>query len=388
MTKKGVWGMRTQKLMNEAALQAVLADHRLDALLAVYPKNVFYYSGSPIARSQLLLDYLPENPGRPTLSAVIVSADEGKTLVCADEHEPLNRAEAWVEQIAVYATGEQSPMEGLAQAVKAAGLDQGRLGIEAEYLTVANRAELQQRLPRAELVPSDTQFEWIRALKTPGEIALLKRAADILDDAMLDAFNTARAGDTEWEIHTRILNGAEARGAEHCRGVLQAGDNAESSFTGVSQNKLAPGDIIRTDYAAFVDGYPSNVSRIGVVGEPTTRQRKLYANLMGGHRRIMEFMRPGVTGKEVFAFAIETYADRGYLTNNRTILGHSLGLGYHERPMLTAAETLPLQSSMVFALEPKITGPYHIQDQVVVGEHDTYLQSDKFDTWELFVVEA
>ena len=379
--------MPNRNLVNEQALGAVLQDHRLDALLAVYPKNVFYYSGSPVARSQLLLDYLPENPGRATLAAVIVPGGGAKTLVCADEHEPLNRAEAWVERIEVYAAGQQSPMEGIAQAVKAAGLDRGRLGIEAEYLTVANRAELRQRLPHAELVPSDTQFEWIRALKTPGEIELLKRAADILDDAMFEAFSTARAGDTEWEIHRRILSGAEARGAEHCRGALQFGQDV-TLFSGVSQKKLAPGDLIWTDYAAFLEGYPSNLSRIGVVGEPTTRQRKLYANLMGGRRRIMEFMRPGVTGQEVFAFAIQAYADRGYLTRSWVILGHGLGLGYHERPMLTAAETLPLQANMVFALEPKILGPYHIQDQVVVGEDDTYLQSDRFDTRELFVVDA
>jgi Xaa-Pro aminopeptidase len=159
-------------------------------------------------------------------------------------------------------------------------------------------------------------------------------------------------------------------------------------FSPVGQYQLAPGDLIWTDYAAFIDGYPSNLSRIAVVGEPTLRQRKLYANLLGGHRRIMEFMRPGVTGQEVFAFAIQAYADRGYLTNNRTILGHSLGLGYHERPMLTAAETMPLAATMVFALEPVTVFPFHLQDQVVVGEHDTYLQSDLFDTYELYVVDA
>ncbi|MDQ3692617.1 MAG: Xaa-Pro peptidase family protein [Chloroflexota bacterium] len=360
----------------------------MDALIAVYPKNVFYYSGSPVARSQLLLDYLPEDPGRRTLAAAVVPGNGGNILVCPAEHEAINRDEAWVEQIQTFDARWESPMEGIARAINHMGLSRGRLGIEATYLTVAYRDELQHLLPAAELVPSDTLFEWIRALKIPSEIELLKQAADILDDAMLDALSSAKIGDTEWELHSRILEGAERRGAEHCRGILHAGDNAEAAFSGAGLYKLAPGDIIRTDYAAFLHGYPSNLSRVAVVGEPTTLQQKIYANLISGHRRIWEFMRPGVTGREVFEFSIKAYADLGYFTAYRTILGHSLGLGYHERPMLTAAETMPLRVSMVFALEPKNLVPYHIQDQVVVGEYDTYLQSDKFDTRELFVVGA
>lgn len=380
--------MKNPNWVNQAALQRTLREISLDALLAMYPKNTYYYSGSPVARAHLMLDYLPEDPGRPTLSSVVVRADLQNVLICPVEEEGVNRAEAWVTQIHTYEPYQQSPMAAVADVIRNLGLQDGRVGVETDYLTVHYQRELNALLPRARFVPSDERFEWIRSLKTEPEIQLMKQMGDLLDDAMWEAFSEARPGDTEWDVHCRIIDAALRRGADHCRGILQTGDAANLSFLGSGPRRLTAGDIVRTDYAAFYRGYPGHVSRVAVVGPPTHLQRKIYANLLAGHHRIIEYMRPGVTGQEVFRFGIKAYSDLGYLTTYRTILGHNLGLGYHERPMLTEAETMPLEATNVVALEPKTEVPYHLQDQVVITENGAYLQTDKFDTRDLFVIGA
>jgi len=377
--------MPSSNLVNKAAFRAALDENHLDALIAVSPKNVFYYSGSPIARTQLLIGYMPVDPGRATLSAVIVPRDGSNILVSPKQDEVVNREGAWVELIQLYKAYRQSSMEAVAIAVEEKGLQDGRLGIEAEYLTVSYLQELKQLLPHAQFVPSDQQFEWIRSLKTPDEIEILKEAADLLDDAILEAFSSARIGEKEWDIHCRIIESAMRRGAEHCRGFLAAGVNNDIDFLGTDHKVLEPGDIIHTDYAAFLHGYPGHVSRLGVMGEPTNLQRKKYANLLAVERRIIEFMRPGVTGREVFRFGRKAFAELGYL-HTAAILGHNLGLGYHERPMLTEAETMPLEATNVVALEPLFEWAFHIQDHVLVEKDGARLQSDKFDTRELFVM--
>jgi len=377
--------MPNPKLVNEAALRTALDGSRLDALIAVYPKNVFYYSGSPIAREQLLIGYLPEDPGRATLAAVVVPRDGDNVLVCCEEEGAINREEVWVEQMRLYEAYRQSPIEAVAKVVEEKGLADGRLGVEVEYLTVNYYQELKTLLPRAQFVPSDRQFEWIRSLKTPGEIEIMKRAADLLDDATWEAFSSARVGETEWDIHCRIIDGALRRGAEHCRGALWAGVTNDINFLGTSRKVLKWGDIIHTDHAAFLQGYPGHVSRLGVMGEPTNRQRKKYANILAVQRRIIEFMRPGVTGQEVFWFARKACAELGYL-HTAAILGHNLGLGYHERPMLTEAETMTLEASNIVALEPMIEWAFHIQDHILVEENGARRQSDKFDTRDLFIM--
>lgn len=380
--------MHSPNLVNLKALRHVLETRRLDGLLATYPKNVFYYSGSPAAGAQLMLDYLPEEPGRADLSAVAVLPDGENILVCPQAEEAANREGAWAKRMVFYEPYRQSPMDAVAQAATQAGIARGRLGIETEYMTVAYMQELERLMAHAQLVPCDEQFEWIRSLKTPREIAMLKEAGDLLDDATREAFASARAGDSEWDIHRRVIDGALRRGAAHCRGVLQAGVTNDIRFLPSGAKRLQPGDVIHTDHAAFLHGYPGHVSRLAVVGEPSYLQRKIYANLLAGHHRIMEFMRPGLTGREVFLFARRVFADLGCLWTFTPILGHNLGLGYHERPMLTEAETMRLEATNVVALEPRISREFHIQDQLVLTESGAYLQTDTFDTRDLFVIPA
>lgn len=377
--------MKSAKLYNEVALKTVLDEHNLDALIVVSPKNVFYYSGSPIARTELLIGYWPTDPGRSKLTAVVVPANGNHILVCPEEEEDVNREGAWIGEICSYQPYRESPMQAVARAIKMLDRSNGRFGIEGDYLTKAYRDELQDELPGASFIHHDREFEWIRSLKTPGEIKQLKEAADLIDDAMFDAFSSARVGDTEWEIHCRIIEGAMARGAEHCRGFIAAGVNNDINFYGTNHKPFEPGDMIHTDYAAFVNGYPGHVSRLAVVGEPHHIQRKKYANLLAVERRIIEFMRPGVRGKDVFQFARDAFYELGYI-HTAPILGHNLGLGYHERPMLTAAEDMVLEATNVVALEPLSEWTFHIQDHVLIEEQGARLQSDKFDTRELFVI--
>jgi Xaa-Pro aminopeptidase len=292
----------------------------------------------------------------------------------------------WAPEIESYEPHESSPMEAIAHAVRRKGLAASRLGIEAEYLTVEFFRELRKLLPAAKFVASDQDFEWIRSLKTPGEIGLLKESADLLDDAFLEAFSTIHRGDTEWDFHSLVIESAMRRGAEYCRGFVAAGENNDISFFGTNRKVLEPGDIVHTDYATYFHGYPSNLTRLGVIGEPSNLQRKKYANLMAIENLIVEFMRPGVTGQEVFRFCRKACVELGYL-HHMAILGHNLGLGYHDRPMLTDAETMPLEINNHIALEPLLEWTFHIQDQVLIEPNGGRIISDKFDTSELFVME-
>jgi Xaa-Pro aminopeptidase len=121
------------------------------------------------------------------------------------------------------------------------------------------------------------------------------------------------------------------------------------------------------------------------VGDPTIEQQRRYADLLAVQREVMRFMKPGVTGREVFWYCREVFTQFGH-THTAPIVGHNLGLGYHDRPMITAAETMGLEADNVVALEPLIGWAFHIQDHVVVTPSGGVLQSDKFDTSELFVI--
>jgi Xaa-Pro aminopeptidase len=372
-------------LANTAALKSAFERNTLAALVAVSPKNVYYYSRSPMARVGLF-DNLPHNPGSPSLTLALVTPDRRVLVVCPEDQELVHRNGTWADELELYQQHRESPMQALARAVQRVGVTGDRIGIEVEYFSADSLRQLKKLLPVAQLVPSDYDLEWVRSLKTPAEIKILKASADLLDDAFLEAFTSIRPGDTEWDFHSCVIESSMRLGAEYCRGFIAAGINNDISFFGTNHKRLEPGDIIHTDYATYLEGYPSNLTRLGVIGEPSNLQRKKYANLLAVENRIVEFMRPGVTGREVFRFARQACLELGYI-HTAAILGHNLGLGYHDRPMLTDAETMPLEASNHIALEPLLEWTFHIQDQVLIEAGGARIISDKFDTSELFVVE-
>jgi Xaa-Pro aminopeptidase len=376
--------MRSPRFVNAEALKAVCGQLEIDALIAISPKNVFYYSGSPSARAHVRNHSWARTAG-PIMPAALVLPNAAAVLLVPQFEESDTRQNTWIEEIRTFQAFVDSPIAALGAAVIDHGLARSRIGYEADETSAAEFEALKKVLPGAEFVPADERMEWIRSIKTPAELAHMKLAAELTDEAILEGFRSARVGDTEWEIHSRIIAGVLSRGGEYCRGLLQAGSSNDLSFGGTGRKELERGDIIHIDYAAYYEGYPANLSRVGVVGEPTIEQQRRYADLLAVQREVMRFMKPGVTGSEVFWYCREVFTQFGY-THTAPIVGHNLGLGYHDRPMITAAETMSLEANNVVALEPLIEWAFHIQDHVVVTPSGGVLQSDKFDTSGLFVI--
>ncbi len=370
--------------VNTQAFQQALGRLGLDALIANSSKNVFYYSGSPTARVHVRNRSWPRTAG-PVQPLALAPREGLNTLVVSHLDEAATRQDSWVEDIRTFKAFAESATKTLAKAAADRGLGRARLGYEADAITAAQFAELRVSLPHAEFVPADEQMEWIRSIKTHGELTHMKHAADLTDDAIREGFDSARVGETEWDVHSRIIAGVMARGGEYCRGLFQAGSSNDLSFGGTGDKRLEWGDIIHIDYAAYYDGYPANLSRVGVMGEPSPEQERRYADLLAVEREVMAFMKPGVPGRDVFWCCRNAFKKRGHV-HTAAIVGHNLGLGYHDRPMITDAETMPLEANNVVALEPVLVWAYHIQDQVIVTPSGGVLQSDRFDTSRLFVM--
>ena len=105
------------------------------------------------------------------------------------------------------------PLPALVRVLKGLGLDGGRVGFEKDAMPSAlHWEEIQGGLPRLTMVDCATMMEEVRWIKTPGEIALLRRAADLLDDAYAEVFPTIRPGESEREVHSRIVASCLRRG--------------------------------------------------------------------------------------------------------------------------------------------------------------------------------
>jgi Xaa-Pro aminopeptidase len=311
---------------------------------------------------------------------------EGEPVIIVNNFaEPLTRRDSWVKRIEVYEAYAEPPYTRLASVIRSLGLDRARIGIEETYVSVAHGAELRRPLPDVTWFDCTRMMDEVRWVKTPGEIALLKRAADLQDEAYLEVFPTIRDGQTEREIHSRLVASCIRRGAQWAHGILNSSANV-MPYGGESDFPFRWGDVVRTDYVSYVDGYPGHQSRNAVLGPPTPDQRKAYGIHRDVYRMMMDRCRPGARVGNLYDFVRARYQDFGW-TFTGTIIGHSVGPWWHQQePIFRRGSPEVLEEGMVVAIEPYVAH-WHIQDMILVTKDSPQLLSDQFPTDEIFVIE-
>lgn len=366
---------------NAVALEGMLAALALDAFIARSGRNVAYLSGMTFPGTLGRLQDFAHAPR----AVVVLWPQRGEPVLFAS-HIALGLANhtSWIEDRRGYTEYREPPLVVVAQELKARNLGRGRIGVERREIGAAQWAELVAELPGAELVDCTDALEAVRNLKTPAELELLRQSAEIQDLAHLEVFASAKPGDTERELHARMVAALLRLGAESAHGMLQASTNPVT-YGGEGDTPIERGVAVRTDYVSYYRGYAANLSRMAVMGSASPEQVDRYATLRRIHLEIIDgALRPGMEAQQVYAFARERLAAAGS-TVIAGLVGHSLGLWWHqEEPMLVPGESRRLQPGMVVCLEPILDGFWHLQDEILITDDDPLLISTTFDTSALY----
>jgi Xaa-Pro aminopeptidase len=223
----------------------------------------------------------------------------------------------------------------------------------------------------------------VRWIKTAEEIALIRHAADLLDDAYLEAFKRIKPGDTERKVHADIMGTCLRLGFEWAHGIFNTFKNA-IPYAGESDVVIDKGDAIRTDYVAYLQSYPGHQSRTVIVGPPTPEQRRDYAINIEIHRKTLARCRAGANVHDLWQATMNDFKKAGW-PDNHMLIGHSVGPWWHQQePILRRKGEHVLEPGMVLALEPHVNF-WHVQDMVLVTNGAPELLSAKFNTDEPFI---
>jgi Xaa-Pro aminopeptidase len=354
-------------------------EHGLDAIVARAGINFTYLSG---------LVY----PGTLARHLDLADSPRGVYLIWPRTGEPrmvvnaiaegLARRDSYVEHFDVYEGYTEPPVERLAKVIADMSLADSKVGFETNFISIADGDTLRSRLPRMQIFDSTQLMDVVRAVKTPAELTLFKRGADLLDDAFLACFPTIRPGVRERDLHAALVAHCLAGGSEFTHGILNSERNT-IPYAGESDFAFAAADAIRTDYVAYVKGYPGHQSRCAVVGKPSAEQKQQYAVIRDIYRSTNDQLVPGRTAGEVYRFVVERFAAIG-ITYKSMLAGHSVGAWWHQQePVISRDNPRRLEEGMVIAMEPHVDH-WHIQDMFVIRANGPELISDKFPTHKIF----
>src|SRR5207302_89872 len=253
---------------------------------------------------------------------------------------------------------------------------------------------LQLAAPQAKLKDVRGQIAAMRPIKSPGEIAFLKRAIDLSLDAQLEAMKMMRPGLYEYQVSAKMVE-VHAMGGSEREGyapIVGAGPNSTALHYDNLSRKIENGEIVVLDVGAQYSGYSADITRtLPAGGRFTARQREIYEIVLGAQNAALAALKPGAhfscSGKKdgLMNIAYDYINSHGKDREGRPLgqyfihgLGHHIGLNVHD----PGDHCSPQQPGMVVTVEPGIYLPeenlgVRIEDDVLITESGHKLLSER-----------
>jgi Xaa-Pro dipeptidase len=364
-------------------LHTAMKNEGLDAVVAMSPENFLHLAGVYVVSQRMIRERL----------AIAVYPRTGEPfLVISSVVSHTVKRESWVEDQVVWSEHVKTPIETLAAELQSRGLASGRIGLEMHYLAATYFDELKMAAPQCQWVDCELLLNRSRMLKTPDEIELMRRNAIAAEKAIWAGFMFAREGATERQVADRMVTALYEVGGDYSPFMALAAGSEHSRLhhSVAGDYRIKQGDTVGVDMVGTFAGYYSDYARMGVVGSPSDRQRKAWHAVVDVQRQLMRDAVPGVTAERLAGNASKYARELGYELDTN-LVGHSLGIGLHEYPPLTAGCPEPLQANMTMCIEividDKECGRFHVEDLVVVDSQDGARRlTTYFDTSELYPI--
>jgi Xaa-Pro aminopeptidase len=262
---------------------------------------------------------------------------------------------------------------------------------------------LRERFPSYEIRDLTQALDNLRVIKSPREIALIKKSTRIACRAQLEAMRSTKPGVMEYELDAvaKYIYYRDGAQGEAYYSLIQSGPNAMFGHYNANKRRMQDGDFLLFDFGADYGYYMSDVTRTWPVnGKFSPAQKELYGFYLSCYRAVLNAIRTGRTAQSVLEEALKemetilaktkfskpTYAKgadayvesyRRQVKNPRASLGHWVGMATHDDGL----DSGPLRPGMVFTIEPALRVPeesinIRCEDMIVITETGKEVLSD------------
>jgi len=248
----------------------------------------------------------------------------------------------------------------------------GRVALEADHITVRQQETLASG--GTELVSTSGLVQALREMKDSAELAAIRRAGAIVNEAFELLAAEPFVGRTERELVWRMRELMHELGSDEASfdAVVASGETGSSPHAVPSDKRIEVGETVVIDAGCKVNGYCSDCTRTFATGPLPVELERAYGVVLRAQLAGLAAVRPGASGVEVDGVAREIIAAEGFGEHFGHGLGHGIGLEVHEGPWLNPERSSMLAVGNAVTVEPGIylagLGGIRIEDLVVVGE--------------------
>ena len=234
--------------------------------------------------------------------------------------------------------------------------------LETQHLTHAQFCDFKQKFPAFNISGEntlDTEISAKRAVKTPEEIAKIKAAASIADQAFNLLIPQLKPGMTERQIATLLHILILKCGADDIAFdlIVASGENSAIPHATPTGRILKDGDVLLIDFGARKDGYHSDCTRtLFVGGKASEKARAAYTAVERAQKLAISLMKPGGASRSIDKAVKQSIIDAGFQPYGHG-LSHGVGLEIHEAPTVSENSGGILEKGNVITCEPGIYIP-------------------------------
>jgi len=326
-----------------------LSDNSLDAILCFSQESDYYLTGY-------------DTSGFVFFQCLILTADDQPvTLLTRRPDLEQARHTSIIEDICVwYDTEEADPTEDLQAILEEKGLKGGRIGVELNRygLTGFNHQRLRRRLDGwCRLEDASNLIRTLRVVKSPAEIAYVRRAAELADDSLQAMLGAAGPGAFEGDISAagQSVNLRGGGDLPPSGPVLGSGERALLIRSATGPRHLDPIDQLTLEFACSYRHYCACLMRTVAIGEGNDRQCTMFEVTREAMTAMTEAAAPGRPLGGIDDAHPRVFDAAGFGAHRMSACGYSLGATYRPTwmdvpPMLYSENPMPAAPGMVLFL--------------------------------------
>ena len=301
-----------------AAAVRALADRGLAGILLFKQESMYYLTGYDTFGFCFFQGLWLGGDGRMTLLT------RAPDLRQARHTSIIEDIRIWVDEAGA------DPAAALRDVVAGHGAAGARIGVERDTqgLTAANWLAVERAFGDfCTLEDASDLVSALRLVKSEGELAYVRRAAALADDALAEAERLAAPGAFEGDI-LAAMQGAVFRGGGEYPGnpfILSSGADALLCRDKAGRRRLAERDQLTIEFAGTYCRYHAALMRTLVIGPVSEAHAAMHRAAADALDACRETLRPGRTFGEVFDAHARVLDRAGYREHRLNACGYSLG---------------------------------------------------------------
>ncbi len=307
-----------------AGVRRSLSGEGLDAIYVTIPADITYLTGFDIVWNHLR-----------SLIGVLVTVDSERPLFFdGPSHRntvsavPEIRDVVWLPGASVEAN-----VQTITDAVADRGLTQGKKVALQPWSYSPHASVIEQladslRVAGAEIADGSMLVEQLRMVKSPREVEIVYKAAQMADRAMTAVMSVIRPGVMETEIEAAAMNALMREGAGYpaIRSMIGSGPRSGVHHTAPTHRRLRHGDLMFVDFSAVYFRYHVNINRTFSIGEPDPRWKDVMDRSAASVDVVMDAVKPGDPLSKVQRVADDYIDNAGLREHVWFIGGYSTGI--------------------------------------------------------------